>query len=352
MTTRFHPRNYPWAWLGIGLIAGILLNLQSGSASISPSQSVAVLLDPIWENPPFGQHSEGTQAIIWSLRIPRVILACVAGMSLAVAGTALQGLFRNPLADPALIGVTSGGSIGAIVAILAASSITFIPIWLHRALIPLGALIGAIGATLLTYQIASIRGKASVGKLLLVGIAINAMASALIGFVLFFSHSDALRSFLFWSMGSLDRASWTELSFALILILPAALSLPFFARALNIFLLGEAEAFHLGIEVKALTRQIVILAAALAGATVALTGTIAFVGLIVPHIMRMWLGPDHRRLLPASALGGAILLLLADALAREIAPPVVLPVGILTAFAGVPFFLFLLLGKNTGPKVE
>lgn len=335
-------RQAPWILLGAGLVAAVALNLASGSLAISPGQMLAILGEGLGLKVDFGAHDAGQYAVFWSLRVPRVFLAMGCGVGLAMAGAAIQGIFRNPLADPALIGVTSGGAMGAIGGILLGTSIVGLPLWLIRSAVPLGALAGAMLATLLIYRLATSAGRTSTSTLLLVGIAINALAGALIGFVLFYANSEDLRSFLFWTLGSLDRASWAEVRLGLLLIIPAALALPFFARPLNLLLLGETEAFHLGVSVQRLTRQVVFLSAGLAGATVALAGTIGFVGLMVPHLMRLWLGPDHRRLFPASALAGAILLLVADAAARWVMPPAVLPIGILTALAGAPFFLFLL----------
>lgn len=311
--------------------------------SIRPTQQLAILLEPLFGPLDFGNHSDGEAAALWNLRLPRVLLAIAAGASLSMAGAAVQGLFRNPLADPALIGVTSGGAMGAIAGILGFGIAGTLPWWIERFSVPAGALIGALLTTALIYRLASVGGRTSVTTLLLVGIAINALAGAFIGLALFaFSSSEDLRSFIFWTLGSLDRASWNELAVGLIFILPTGCALPLFARPLNLLLLGESEAYHLGVPVVRTTRQVVFLSAALAGTTVALTGTIGFVGLIVPHFARMLVGPDHRRLFPACALGGALLLLLADALARTVLSPSVLPIGVLTALAGAPFFLLLL----------
>jgi iron complex transport system permease protein len=332
----------PWVILGLGLLLAAGLNLASGSLAVSPTQMLAILCEGLGWKVSFGTHDSGQYAVFWSLRVPRVILAIGCGVGLAMAGAAIQGIFRNPLADPALIGVTSGGAVGAIGGILLGTWIVGLPLWLARSAVPLGALGGAMLATLLIYRLATVAGRTSSSTLLLVGIAINALAGAVIGFVLFYANAEDLRSFLFWTLGSLDRASWAEVRIGLLIIIPAALTLPFFAGPLNLLLLGETEAFHLGVSVQKLTRQVVFLSAGLAGTTVALAGTIGFVGLMVPHLMRLWLGPDHRRLFPASAIAGAILLLVADAAARSLMPPAVLPIGILTALAGAPFFLFLL----------
>jgi iron complex transport system permease protein len=338
---------FAWWLLAFGLVAAAGLNLSSGSLALRPDQLLAILLEPLTGPLGWGAHHEGEAAAVWSLRLPRVCLAIVAGAGLSMAGAAIQGLFRNPLADPALIGVTSGGALGAIAGILGFGLGGILPAWLDRFAVPAGALVGALATTALIYRLGSRGGRTSVTTLLLVGIAINAMAGALIGLALFaFSSSDDLRSFIFWTLGSLDRATWEELSLALLIVLPTALTLPLFAGPLNLLLLGESEAYHLGVPVARTTRQVVFLSAGLAGTTVALVGTIGFVGLLVPHFARLLVGPDHRRLFPACALGGALLLLLADALARTVLSPSVLPIGVLTALAGAPFFIFLLVRRS------
>jgi iron complex transport system permease protein len=343
-------RDTRWIWptLGFGLLAAIWINLSAGSLHLSPVQILAILTEPIFPQPSFGAHSPGEASIIWNLRLPRVLCAIMAGAALAAAGAATQGLFRNPLADPALIGVTSGGALGALAGIIGFGFLPLLPSWLSRFAVPGGALVGAICVTLLVYQLATRQGRTSVTTLLLVGIAVNALAGALIGLALYgLASAEDLRSFIFWTLGSLERISWSELGIGIALILPAACALPFYARPLNLLLLGEAEAFHLGIPVDRTTRRIITLCAALAGTTVALVGTIGFVGLIVPHLARRFIGPDHRKLLPASALGGATLLLIADAIARTIVSPGVLPIGVLTALAGAPFFLYILWQTRT-----
>lgn len=336
-----------WWLLALGLLTAAILNLSSGSIRLGPLQQLSILLEPLSGPLPFGAHSEGDAAVMWNLRVPRVLLGMVAGAALAMSGAAIQGLFRNPLADPALIGVTSGGAMGAIGAILATGSGLLAPFWLERFAVPLGALLGALGTTYIIFRLASTGGRTSATTLLLVGIAINALAGAVIGLALFgLSSSEGLRTFVFWTLGSLDRASWTELFVGLLIIAPTGLLLPRFAASLNLLLLGEAEAYHLGVAVPLVTRRVIFLSAALAGTTVALAGTIGFVGLIVPHLARLLVGPDHRRLFPACAIGGALLLLLADAIARTVVAPAILPIGVLTALAGAPFFLFLLTRRS------
>lgn len=315
----------------------------AGSLSIGPVQIVAILLNPLLDLGEFGSHTSAETAVVWNLRLPRVLGAMLVGAALASAGAATQGLFRNPLADPALIGVTSGGALGALSGILCLGLVPTLPLLLSRFAVPGGALIGAICVTLLIYKLATAHGRTSVTSLLLVGVAVNALTGAVIGLAIYgVASSEDLRSFIFWSMGSLERLTWAELGIGFVIILPAAIALPYFAQRLNLLLLGEAEAFHLGVPVDRTTRQIITICAALAGTTVALVGTIGFVGLIVPHFARRIVGPDHRKLIAASAIGGATLLLVADTIARTIVSPGILPIGVLTALAGAPFFILLL----------
>lgn len=321
----------------------------AGSLPIGPLQLISIFLSLFHETGHFGNHSAAEAAVILHLRLPRVLGGILVGAALASAGAATQGLFRNPLADPSLIGVTSGGALGALFGIISLGFFPSFPGLFGRFAVPGGALIGAICVTLLIYRLATHHGRTSVTSLLLVGVAINALAGALIGLAIYgFTSSEDLRTFIFWSLGSLERLTWSELAIGFIIILPAAIALPSFAQALNLFLLGEAEAFHLGVPVSKTTRQIITICAALAGTTVALVGTIGFVGLIVPHLARRIVGPDHRKLIAASAAGGAILILIADAIARTIVAPGILPIGVLTALAGAPFFI-LLLRKNANP---
>tara|TARA_B110000438_G_scaffold235332_1_gene232030 strand:- start:5509 stop:6480 length:972 start_codon:yes stop_codon:yes gene_type:complete len=318
----------------------------AGSLSIGPVQMIAILLRPLLDLGDVGAHTSAEAAVVWNLRLPRVLGGMLVGAALASAGAATQGLFRNPLADPALIGVTSGGALGALFGILGIGMLPTLPLLLSRFAVPGGALIGAICVALLIYRLATSHGRTSVTTLLLVGVAINALTGAVIGLAIYgLASSEDLRSFIFWSLGSLERLTWMELGIGFVIILPAAVALPSFARSLNLLLLGEAEAFHLGVPDRT-TRHIITICAALAGTTVALVGTIGFVGLIVPHFARRVVGPDHRKLIAASATGGAILILIADTIARTIVAPGILPIGVLTALAGAPFFLVLLRQKT------
>jgi iron complex transport system permease protein len=262
------------------------------------------------------------------------------GAILAVSGAAMQGLFRNPLADPSLIGVTAGASLGASIAIVVGSGLGQGLAGLS--VTSLGAFIGGICTVYFVYRLATSETGTSVATMLLAGIAITALAGSLTNLLEFYADNHTLRRISLWQMGGLDGANYARMQLALLICALLMIVLPRFSRALNALLLGESEARHLGIDVERVKRWLVVWTALAVGVSVALAGTIAFVGLIVPHMMRMLAGPDHRLLLPLSALAGSILLILADTLSRTIIAPTELPIGIVTALLGVPFFISLL----------
>jgi iron complex transport system permease protein len=317
------------------LAAAVLLSVGIGAVSIGPLQVVAILADHagVHLGVDYGRDQD---AVLWSIRLPRVLLGVLVGAGLATAGAALQGVFRNPLADPGLIGVSSGASLGAVAAIVLGLTVA------GSATLPLVAFAGGLAATFLVYLVARFDGRTEVVTLLLTGLAVNALAGAGVGGLLFVADDQQLRGVVFWSLGSLGGATWPLVLAALPCIALAALILPFFAPALNLMLLGEREARHLGVPVERVRMLVIALAALATGAAVAVAGIVGFVGLIVPHLMRLAAGPDHRLLLPASALLGASLLLLADLVARTVAAPAELPLGVLTSLLGGPFFLWLL----------
>lgn len=301
--------------------------------------SLAQALGLAWgDAPPLAES-----ATVLQLRLPRVLLGLLAGATLAVSGAALQGLLRNPLAEPGLIGVSAGAALAAATVIVLGAQFPELTAWLPAGLLlPLAAFAGGLAATALVMSWARVRGQLSVAGVLLAGIAINAVCLAGIGLLSHIADDHSLRSLNFWSFGSLGKCGWRELWLAAPLMLLPVLLIPRAARGLNALLLGEAEAGHLGIEVTRLKRRLLLGIALGVGAAVALTGIIAFVGLLVPHLLRLLLGPDHRLLLPAAALLGGALLVAADIAARVALPPTELPVGILTTLLGAPFFLWLL----------
>lgn len=282
--------------------------------------------------------------------MPRVLLAAVMGAGLGMSGAAMQGLFRNPLADPSLIGVTAGASLGASLVIVLGSTLSQGSMSLlgygGLSLISAGAFAGGLIAVFFVYRLASSGLGTSVATMLLAGIAITALTGALGSLLEFYSDNEMLRRISIWKMGGLDGANYPRLWLASVVTVAVLAALPRYAKALNALLLGESEARHLGIDVDRVKFSLIIWVAIGVGTSVAMVGTIAFVGLVVPHIMRMLIGPNHTYLLPASALGGAILLLLADTLSRVVIAPSELPVGIITAIIGVPFFVSLLRNRH------
>jgi len=289
-----------------------------------------------------GQAASVNELIVRDIRLPRAIFALLIGAILASCGAAMQGMFRNPLADPSLIGVTGGATMGASIAIVLGLTVISSSYWWGFVIISAGAFIGGSLTTLMVYRLAVSERGTSVAMMLLAGIAVTAFASAVSTLCEFFADNEHLRRISLWQMGSLEGAHWLQL---LILFVAAGLLLIFLqrqAQGLNALLLGESEARHLGIDVDALKLKLILWVAMAVGIAVAMAGTISFVGLIVPHLVRLLIGPNHRYLIAASAMTGALLLLLADTLARTVISPSELPVGVVTAIAGAPFFIALL----------
>lgn len=276
---------------------------------------------------------------IWlTIRLPRVLLALLVGAALALSGCVMQGLFRNPLADPGLLGVSSGAALAVACWLVLPLSVPAL-VALYAPM--LAAFIGSI-AIMVVIFILSQANEGSLSRLLLVGIAINALCGALVGVLAWISNDTQLRQLSLWGMGSLGQAEWSTLLVAATLIFPASLIIWLMASRLNLLQLGDEEAHYLGINVRAVQRLLLLCSALLVASSVAISGVIGFIGLVVPHLIRMWLGPDHRALVPGSLLAGAILLLLADTLARTVAAPAEMPVGLLTSMLGAPWFLWLI----------
>lgn len=285
--------------------------------------------------------------VLFSIRFPRIALASMVGALLAVGGSLMQGLFRNPLADPGLIGVSSGAGLAAAGAIVLGDRLlTGTNIALPFEILPLAAFAGALATTSMLYRIGTSEGRTSIATLLLAGIALGALAMAGTGLLVFTADDRQLRDITFWTLGSVAGATWPKVWAILPFFLALLLSLRIIARGLDLLALGEAEAFHMGIAVERLKRFTIVLVALAAGAAVAVSGVVGFVGIIVPHLLRLLVGPGHRLLLPASALLGAVAMLLADTIARTVSAPAELPIGIVTAIIGAPFFLFLLLRQR------
>lgn len=329
----------PVLWLLV--LAAFWLALALGPVALSAGDSLRALLR-LAGLPLDGAGLAQAELIVGQIRLPRALFGLAVGAVLAQSGVAMQGLFRNPLADPGLIGVSGGAALGAALAIVGERLLGGAPAWLAPWLLSASAFLGGLAMTVLVYRLGRRDGETRVAAMLLAGVALGALAGAGIGLCGYLADDAALRALAYWNLGSLNGASYARLWPLLAVCLGVALWLPRRAAALNALLLGESEARHLGVDVERLKRELVCCVALGVGAAVAAAGLIGFVGLLVPHLLRLLTGPDHRRLLPAAALGGAALLLYADLAARLLLAPAELPLGILTALLGAPCFLYLL----------
>ncbi len=317
--------------LGVMFILSILLGLGLGSVSIPFKSIVNALMSG-----PGADDAEAYHTIFWTLRFPRVLLSFVEGASLGVAGSAMQGLFRNPMADPYVLGVSSGASLGAVLGIVLGIG-RVLGLWA----LPILAFCGALISTVAVYLLATKGGRTDTWTLLLSGIAVSSLVSAIIAFLMVFFR-QRLEEIVFWTMGGLSRASWKSLGFSIPYAIIGMRTLYFQSKALNAFSFGEEAAFHMGVSVEKIKRRILWASSLATASCVAFTGPIGFVGLIVPHVVRILIGPDHRHLIPLSAIAGGNVLILADLLARILVPPLEIPVGVITSLFGAPFFLYLL----------
>ncbi|MDD0972531.1 FecCD family ABC transporter permease [Pseudomonas fontis] len=289
-----------------------------------------------------GDNTQQAELILGQIRLPRTLLGIAVGAVLALSGVAMQGLFRNPLADPGLVGVSGGAALGAAIAIVGGSMLGGMAPAIEPYVLSACAFSGGLIVTAVVYRFGRSNGQTNVATMLLAGVALTAMAGAGVGLFTYLADDATLRTLTFWNLGSLNGASYQRLWPLLIVTVGVALWLPRRAAALNAMLLGESEARHLGFDIERIKLELVLCTALGVGAAVAAAGLIGFIGLVVPHLMRLLVGPDHRVLLPASLLAGAGLLLLADLIARLLLAPAELPIGIVTALIGAPFFLFLL----------
>ena len=288
------------------------------------------------------------RVVLFDIRMPRLIIGILVGASLAVSGAVMQGLFRNPLADPGLVGVSAGASAGAISAIVVGGLLPLtIQDRIGSALVPLAAFFGGWATTILLYRISTSRGRTSIAVMLLAGIAMGALTAAFSGVMIYKADDNQLRDLTFWSLGSLSGATWAKVFTAAPMIIATLSVAPFLARSLNGLALGEAAAGHLGIPVQRMKTIAILTVACATGAAVAVSGGIGFIGIVVPHLLRVATGPDHTYLLPNAALLGATLLILADMIARVVVAPAELPIGIITALLGGPFFLWILLRNRS-----
>ncbi|MCR6652702.1 MAG: iron ABC transporter permease [Cellvibrionaceae bacterium] len=316
---------------GLVLLASVVASLCFGALTFTPTDLWAWLT---------GRADAQTQLILGQLRLPRTLLAALVGGLLAICGTATQGLFRNSLADPSLIGVSAGAAAGASVAIVLLRDVQW-SLW-GLSLVSLGAFAGGLLVVLLVYRLARGASGTSVVTMLLGGMAFTFLAGAFTSLLEFMADNDMLRRMSLWRMGGLDGADFVRVGLLAVVTTGIAALLLRQRQALNALLLGESEARHLGVDVQCLQRRVIVCVALGMGVAVATAGTIAFIGLVVPHMVRMLVGPDHRYVLPLSGCVGAILLVLADTFARSVMAPTELPVGLVTAFIGAPVFISLL----------
>ncbi|MFK8251515.1 FecCD family ABC transporter permease [Ancylobacter terrae] len=328
-------------------LAAVFASLAVGPVTIAPARVVSILAAALTGGIETAGRAAREAIVVLDIRLPRTVLGLLVGGATATAGAVMQGMFRNPLADPGLIGVSGGGALAAVMwIVLGAPLAALLPTQIAGLALPFAAFAGALATTAALHAIATREGRTSVATLLFAGIALGALAGAGTGLMVFMASDQQLRDFTFWTFGSLGGATWVKVATAtpfVLALLTLALTL---ARALDALALGEGGAFHVGVDVERTKRLAIVGVAAGAGAAVAVAGVIGFVGLVVPHLLRLAIGPGHRILLPASALLGGALLLGADVAARTLASPAELPLGVVTAAIGAPFFLWLLLRQR------
>jgi iron complex transport system permease protein len=320
--------------LAVLLVAGIALSLGLGAVRVSPISLFAVILKSIgldWLPAP----TERDALIILLLRLPRTIAALLVGSTLAVCGAVMQGMFRNPMASPEILGVSAGGSLGAVIVITTGISGKFL------LALPLATVSGAIIASAVIYAVSSLRGTVSLLFIVIAGMAVSSLFNGLTSAFLMFSREHEVGQFVFWTMGGLEGRTWRHAALSAPILVPCMAVLAFFSREINLFALGEQGAASLGVNVERTKRLLLILCAIATGTAISVSGPIGFIGLLIPHLFRLLVGADHRTLIPASALGGALFLMLCDLLGRIIAPPLEIRVGIITAILGSPYLVFL-----------
>ncbi|WP_194774193.1 FecCD family ABC transporter permease [Pararhodonellum marinum] len=327
--------------LFLGLLILGFCSICLGAFQIPFSHALSIFMHQFgWD---LGTFTQQEANVLLQIRLPRIVLAMLVGGGLGIAGAALQGLFRNPLVEPGLIGVSSGGALFAVIFLVFGSSF----VWLEAIMgvfgLPLFAFMGGLINTVLVYHLASKSGKTDISLLILAGVALNALCGALIGLAIFYADDAALRNFTFWTLGDVGGATWAKVQVASLLILGPAVLVSWQFKSLNALAIGESEAFHMGVDVQKVKYILLLMSALIVGTGVSMTGTIGFVGLVVPHLIRLLYGADHRLVLPGAFLLGAILLTLADLLARTVVMPAEMPIGIITAMIGAPFFIWLIM---------
>lgn len=334
--TRFSTTALVFAGLSVGLLAMIVISAGRGQLDVPAGEVVGSILHRLGlDAATLPSHPQG-DAALWQVRFPRIAMGMIVGASLATAGAVMQGVFGNPLAEPGVVGVSAGAAVAAAAAI--AFGITVAGVWT----IPLFAFVGGLLTTLLVYAMSRDAGRTEVVTLVLTGIAVNAVANAGLAFTLFVADTQAREQIIFWTLGSMNGSRWQYVALVAPLCALGIAGTLVLSRQLDLLALGDRAARHVGIDVERLRLVCIVLVALLTAAAVSFSGIIGFVGLVVPHLVRIVLGPGHRVLVPASAIGGALLLVSADLAARTLVPYADLPLGMLTALVGGPFFFWLL----------
>ncbi|MFW6071243.1 MAG: FecCD family ABC transporter permease [Candidatus Bipolaricaulota bacterium] len=324
------------------LAFALLVGVAIGPVRVPFHKSLLILTDKLPGLEISGLPSN-FQSIVLGLRLPRVLTGLLVGSSLAISGTVMQGIFRNPLATPYILGVASGGSAGAATAVVLGQSSYALPI---------GALVGALTAVTLVYRISWSGGSSSSYTLILAGVALSSLFSAITTALIFIAGPYQQHRILFWMMGGLWRSNWTLLRIIFPVVVVGGTIICAWSRDLNALALGEDAAAHLGVKPDTVKKTLLGIATAITAVSVSAAGSIGFIGLVIPHVLRMIVGPDHRILLPASALGGGVFLIYTDVMAKTIMQPVEMPVGVITAFFGAPFFIYLLRKRITGGRMR
>jgi iron complex transport system permease protein len=328
--------------LTVALVVLLILSLGLGQMGITPPEVLGSILNRLGLEVLPGPSHPNAESALWAIRLPRLLLAALVGAALATGGVLMQGVFGNPLAEPGVIGVSSGAAVGACTVIVL--GLNTLGTWTAV----VAAFIGGLITTAVAYSTARQEGRTEVVTLVLTGVAVNAVAGAIIAFLTFLGDTSAREEIVFWQLGSLNGTRWEHVLVAAPVIVLGVAAAGLFARRLDLLALGERGARHLGVDVERLRIVVIVAVAILTSAAVAFCGVIAFVGLVVPHLIRMLVGPGHAVLLPASALGGAVLLLAADLAARTVVPYADLPIGMLTALVGGPFFFYLIRRTRRG----
>ena len=323
------------------LVVIMLISILLGAASITPRQVVSSVLNKLLG---YFTHDVTVETIVFDIRLPRIFLAALVGLLLSVSGVILQGVLRNPLADPYILGVSAGGAIGAMLSFI--FGLDFIYYGFRTT--PLLAFLFALIAVLVVYQLSHISGRTSPEALILAGVAVSSFAAAVMALIIILTGD--LRSIYFWLLGSFADASWRDVLSITPYAIIGVVAAYFYSKDLNALLLGDEMALTLGVDVEAVRLFLIAIASLMTAAAVSVCGIIGFVGLIVPHIVRLLIGPNHKFLIPLSAIGGMVLLVLADILARIIYVPTEIPIGIVMSIIGVPFFLYILRKRRLGAR--